>query len=237
MIRRPPRSTRTDTLFPYTTLFRSSQELAAACRQLGVSFRFGTSVIRILASHQRVAGVETDRGRFEADHYVLATGCASTALARAIGIDLPIYPVKGYSVTVATEGRVRMPVRPFIDWDRKICITPLGDRLRAAGTAEFAGDDATLWPARWQAILQKMLEVFPALRDAKGIEPWAGFRPMTPDHVPILGSTRYANLTLNVGHGAQGWGLSCGSAAIVADLVLGRKPEFDATPYSLARFG
>src|SRR3546814_7314259 len=84
-----------------------------------------------------------------------------------------------------------MPVRPFIDWDRKICITPLGDRLRAAGTAEFAGDDATLWPARWQAILQKMLEVFPALRDAKGIEPWAGFRPMTPDHVPILGSTRY----------------------------------------------
>src|SRR3546814_20602512 len=79
---------------------------------------------------------------------VLATGCASTALARAIGIDLPIYPVKGYSVTVATEGRVRMPVRPFIDWDRKICITPLGDRLRAAGTAEFAGDDATLWPAR-----------------------------------------------------------------------------------------
>src|SRR3546814_1375927 len=83
MIRRPPRSTRTDTLFPYTTLFRSSQELAAACRQLGVSFRFGTSVIRILASHQRVAGVETDRGRFEADHYVLATGCASTALARS----------------------------------------------------------------------------------------------------------------------------------------------------------
>src|SRR3546814_10750278 len=82
-----------------------------------------------------------------------------------------------------------------------------------------------------------LLEVFPALRDAKGIEPWAGFRPMTPDHVPILGSTRYANLTLNVGHGAQGWGLSCGSAAIVADLVLGRKPEFDATPYSLARFG
>src|SRR3546814_6680846 len=81
-----------------------------------------------------------------------------------------------------------MPVRPFIDWDRKICITPLGDRLRAAGTAEFAGDDTTLWPARWQAILQKMLEVFPALRDAKGIEPWAGFRPMTPDHVPILGS-------------------------------------------------
>src|SRR3546814_13198950 len=91
-----------------------------------------------------------------------------------------------------------MPVRPFIDWDRKICITPLGDRLRAAGTAEFAGDDATLWPARWQAILQKMLEVFPALRDAKGIEPWAGFRPMTPDHVPILGSTRYAKLTLHV---------------------------------------
>src|SRR3546814_17263531 len=98
MIRPPPRSTGTYTLFPYSTLVRS------------VSFRFGTSVIRILASHQRVAGVETDRGRFEADHYVLATGCASTALARAIGIDLPIYPVKGYSVTVATEGRVRMPV-------------------------------------------------------------------------------------------------------------------------------
>src|SRR3546814_655179 len=161
MLLQPPSSTRTDTPFPYTTLFRVilkivadpkaldadeaearslsrlglvyermdaaacaalepsleplvpnlaggiffphdesgdackfSQELAAACRQLGVSFRFGTSVIRILASHQRVAGVETDRGRFEADHYVLATGCASTALARAIGIDLPIYPVR-----------------------------------------------------------------------------------------------------------------------------------------------
>src|SRR3546814_18130149 len=102
-----------------------SQERAAACRQLGVSFRFGTSVIRILASHQRVAGVETDRGRFEADHYVLATGCASTAPARAIGIDLPICPVKGYSVTVATEGRVGMPVRPLTDWEPKHCITHL----------------------------------------------------------------------------------------------------------------
>src|SRR3546814_16184357 len=120
-------------------------------------FRFGTSVIRILASHQRVAGVETDRGRFEADHYVLATGCASTVLARAIGIALPIYPVKGYSVTVAPEGRVRRPVRPFIDWDRKIGITPLGDRRRAAGPAEFRGADATVGPVRWRGSFETML--------------------------------------------------------------------------------
>src|SRR3546814_19119340 len=93
-----------------------SQELAAACRQLGVSFRLGTSVIRILASHQRVAGVETDRGRFEQDHYVLAKGCDSPAIARSISLCLPIYQVEGYPVTVPQEGRVRTSVRPVIEW-------------------------------------------------------------------------------------------------------------------------
>jgi D-amino-acid dehydrogenase len=154
-------------------------------------------------------------------------GCDSPFLARRIGVMLPIYPVKGYSVTVPIRDADVAPQIGGVDEDKLVAFSRLGDRLRVAATAEFAGYDRSHRPRDFTQLLATAKELFPRGGDYAGAEYWAGLRPMTPSSVPILGRARYDNFYLNVGHGHVGWTMSCGSGKFVADLVAGRKPEID----------
>jgi D-amino-acid dehydrogenase len=215
---------------------RFTEELAAICREQGVAFTLGTNAVRILATGDRVAGIETDDGVERADAYLLCLGSFSPRLARGLGIRLPIYPVKGYSVTIPVASQNVAPEVSIHDGELKIVISRLGDRLRAAGTAELTGYDARIDPVRSQAVLKGLLSLFPNSGDPKKATFWAGLRPMTPDGLPILGATRCPNLFLNTGHGTLGFTLGCGSGRVAADLVMGREPAIDLTGLGLERF-
>jgi D-amino-acid dehydrogenase len=213
-----------------------SRELAAAAERLGADFRYGVTVQRLLREGDAVLGAETDKGPIRADATVLSLGCGSQRLLRALGIRVPIYPVKGYSATMPSAGPPGAPTIGIHDRSRKIGITPLGDRLRAAGTAEFAGYDNALRPERAQSVLRNMMTIFPQAGDASRAELWSGLRPMTPDCVPLIGHTRLRNLYLDTGHGSLGWTLACGSGRVIADLVSGREPDVDLAGLTIARY-
>lgn len=212
-----------------------ARALAKRFLSLGGVVRTGVTVERLHRRDDRLTGIETDAGEFVADHYVLCAGALAARFGRQAGIRLPVYPVKGYSVTIETNGDVPLPRVPFLDWGRKICVTRFGNRIRAAGTAEFCGIDTTLTASRLDPLHRYLLKLFPDLGSSDRVTPWAGLRPVTPDGLPILGASPVGNLFLNVGHGPQGWGLSCGTAAIVADVVSGRPTDLALGPYAYAR--
>ncbi|HEX9584606.1 MAG TPA: D-amino acid dehydrogenase [Gammaproteobacteria bacterium] len=207
---------------------RFSRNLAAYCeRQLSVAFRFGTLIRRIEVAGDRVTRVVTDKGALTADRYVLALGCDSPILGRPIGLKLPIYPVKGYSVTLPVKGRNAVPASGGVDEDNLVAYCPLGERLRLTSTAEFSGYDRNHRPADFRAMFRAAKSLFPSVADYDQPEYWAGLRPMTPEGTPILGYARCGNLLLNTGHGHIGWTMACGSAKVIADAVAGRPPEID----------
>jgi len=206
-----------------------ARNLSAWCaKEKNVRFAWRTNVTGIEAEGRRVTRVLTDKGAVEADAFVLAMGCDSPFLARQIGVRLPIYPVKGYSVTVPIRDGDVAPQIGGVDEDKLVAFSRLGNRLRVAATAEFAGYDRTHRPRDFARLLATAKELFPSGGDYGGAEYWAGLRPMTPSSVPILGRARYDNFYLNVGHGHVGWTMCCGSGKFVADLVAGRKPEIDS---------
>ena len=156
-------------------------------------------------------------------------------LLRALGIRLPVYPAKGYSVTIRLDEAAVAPEVSVIDDARKLVYSRLGARLRVAGTAEFAGYDTSIDEARARSILDAAMDLFPGCGDAAKAEFWAGLRPSTPDGVPVMGRTPFANLFLDTGHGSLGWAMSCGAVRIVADLVGGGDPEIDLDGLGLER--
>ena len=194
-------------------------ELARRCEQRGVQFRYGHAVTRIEAAGDRVHGVDGLQG----DAYLVALGSYSPLLLAPLGIRIPVYPLKGYSITLETkEG----PSVSLTDEAAKIVISRLGNRLRAAGTAELTGYDTSINETRCNAILQRIRTLFPAIVPGE-VKTWAGLRPATPSNVPVIGRTRLANLFLNTGHGTLGWTLACGSGRALADIVSGRKPQVE----------
>jgi len=210
--------------------------LAAAARERGVAFEHGITVRAVNRDARRVSGLNTDRGMREADAYVFAAGSYTPGLLRGLGLRLPVFPVKGYSATLELRDPDAGPRSTLTDETFKVGITRLGDRLRAAGIAEFAGHDLQLPASRTARILRVVEDLFPG---AAGIgEPtlWTGLRPMTPDNVPVIGATPFENLFLNTGHGTLGWTLSCGSGRVLADVVDGRAPEVDMEGFGLERF-
>ena len=217
-----------------------SRGLADAFERLGGMLRLGSAIERIEADGDRITGVIADGLRLEADAYVLATGWSSPALARGLGLRLPVNPVKGYSITAPTGGWNGAPQIAVVDETLKIGLVPLGDRLRLAGSAEFAGADTALNRRRSDYIWRTAVAVYPALErhvDPDTLERWTGLRPMTPDGPPILGPTRYRNLLLNTGHGHLGWTFACGSAQVIAALVAGRPAPIALEGLTLDRFG
>jgi len=212
-------------------------ELATRAQRLGVQFQGSTTVQRLEADAGRIARIHTDRGALAADAFVLACGSYSPLLAAPLGLRLPVYPVKGYSITLPISNPAAAPQGTLTDEHYKIVISRLGDRLRAAGTAELTGYDLRLRPGRINTLRHSLRSLFPEAGDIERAEPWAGLRPMTPDNPPLLGATPYRNLHLNTGHGTLGWTMACGSGKVLADLVSGRAPEIDLDGLTLARYG
>lgn len=208
--------------------------LAARAAGAGVAFRFGTEVRKLLLRERRIVGVETSAGLLQGDAYVLAAGSFSVALARQVGVHLPLAPVKGYSCTVPIEHWPEPPCMGVIDDARKIVIANLGDRLRIAGTAEFAGYDRRLPLKRIDALLQHAGASFPQLHvQAADCQPWYGLRPMSVDGTPIIGPSPVDNLSLVVGPGHLGWTFACGMARMLTEHLQGGPVDPD---YRLARF-
>ena len=215
--------------------YKFTCEMARLCRSMGVEFRFGTTVIGFESLGDVINSVRTRNGRIEADRYVLALGSYSPTMSRRIGFRIPVYPVKGYSITVSAAGWNDAPTVPVVDYGRKVGITPLGDRLRVGGTAEFSGYDTSTNARRGALLMEALTDLFPGFTAQSPAEHWAGLRPMTPDGVPILGPSPYRNLYLNTGQGHLGWTMACGSARVIADLMSERTPEIDLEGMTLAR--
>ena len=202
-----------------------TRALAAFCiENLSVTCKFDTAIQGIETAGDRVEAVDTDAGRLQADCYVMALGCDSAIIGRPIGLRLPIYPVKGYSVTVPMRESNAAPMMGGVDDDNLIAYCPMGKRLRLTSTAEFSGYDRSYRPRDFRAMLRLGRELFPSVGDYDEPDYWAGLRPMTPEGTPFLGPARYRNLYLNTGHGHIGWTMSCGSAKVTADLIAGREP-------------
>jgi D-amino-acid dehydrogenase len=216
--------------------FKYTQGLASHCQSLGVEFRMGVSIERLVADGGRLAGVETDRGRVESDAYVLALGSYSPLLLRPLGIKIPVYPVKGYSITVPITDPEGAPVSTVMDETHKVAVTRLGERIRAAGTAELCGYDLRLDAKRRRTVDHVVRDLFPTGGDVAKAEFWCGLRPMTPDGTPVIGATPLQGLYLNTGHGTLGWTMSAGSGRVIADLVSGRKPEISLDGLGLERY-
>jgi len=204
--------------------------LAGMARERGVTFVHGRTVEAIDAAGDSVTGVRLKDGgaaRVAGDAYVVALGSYSPLFLAPLGVRIPVYPLKGYSVTLPLpdDDDSAVPSVSLTDEASKIVITRLGARLRSAGTAELTGYDSTVNPARCQAIVARLRQLFPSLAKAREVTYWAGLRPATPNNVPLIGRTRLRNLFLNTGHGTLGWTLACGSARALSDLVSGKRPQ------------
>ncbi|WP_199258342.1 D-amino acid dehydrogenase [Paracoccus binzhouensis] len=216
--------------------FKFTNRLAEMAAAAGVTFRWGVSIEALEAEGGRISAVRTGQGRMQADRYVLALGPHSPLLVRPLGIKLPIYPLKGYSLTIDIEDESRAPVSTVMDETYKVAITRLGDRIRVGGLAEIAGYDLSLNPRRRATLAKSVSELFGGSGDPDKALFWTGLRPMTPDGTPIVGATPIPNLFLNTGHGTLGWTMSAGSSRVLADLISGRKPDIEAEDLGYARY-
>lgn len=216
--------------------FKFTTSLAAMAEAAGVTFRYGVDIQALEADLGRITAVRTSMGRVTADAFVVALGSYSPALVKSLGIRLPVYPVKGYSITVPIVDEARAPVSTVMDETFKIAITRLGDRIRVGGMAEIAGFDHSL-PAKRQATLQHSVEdLFGGAGDQSQATFWTGLRPMTPDGTPVVGKTHLPNLFLNTGHGTLGWTMAAGSGRVLADIVSNRVADIDTSDLGLLRY-
>jgi D-amino-acid dehydrogenase len=209
-----------------------TQNLAALCAKAGVTFRYKTRIDALAVEGNRIAGVRVSDAQGEqiiaADAYVVALGSYSPLLLWPAGVSIPVYPAKGYSITLETQGYRGAPGMSLTDEAYKLVFSRLGNRLRVAGTAELCGYDTGLNTVRCAALVRRTRELFPGAADYEHPEYWTGLRPATPSNCPIIGrNARFANLYLNTGHGTLGWTESCGSGRALADIVGGRKPEVE----------
>ncbi|MER2510606.1 D-amino acid dehydrogenase [Amaricoccus sp.] len=211
--------------------------LADKAADLGVSFRYGVNIRSLAVDDGRIAGVETDQGRETADAYVCALGPYAPILLRTVGIKLPIYPIKGYSITLPVTEPALAPVSTLMDETHKVAITRLGDRIRVAGQAEIIGYNRKTGRGAFDTVRHVVADLFPKAGDLDRAEGWTGLRPMTPDGTPVIGPTRFPNLFLNTGHGTLGWTMACGSGRAVADVVVGKTPEISLDGLTATRYG
>lgn len=209
--------------------------LTAMARDLGVRFEFDTSIQALDIAGDQITGVRTDKGTLVADRYVLALGSYSRLLLKN-QFTLPVYPLKGYSITVPITDASRAPVSTILDETYKIAVTRFEDRIRVGGMAEIAGYSQVLNPARRETLEMVVNDLFPGAGDTRQASFWTGLRPMTPDSTPVVGATPLRNLFTNTGHGTLGWTMACGSASVIADLVSGKKPQIRADDLAVFRY-
>ncbi|NRF31629.1 D-amino acid dehydrogenase [Vibrio coralliilyticus] len=195
------------------------QQLQAMAENAGVEFLFNTEIQRLNVQGNQVTSVATSQGEIEADKFVVAMGSYSKKLLEQIGIDIPLYPVKGYSLTLPVINRDFAPQSTIMDETYKVAVTRFENRIRVAGTAELAGFDPALPDKRLATLNHVVANLFPQGTDLTQAEYWTGFRPMTPDGTPIIGETKIENLFTNTGHGTLGWTMACGSADILTEVI------------------
>jgi D-amino-acid dehydrogenase len=217
--------------------FKFTNTLAERAKALGVTFRFGVDIQGLERSGQRITGVRTDAGVLTADRYVLALGSYSTQMLAPLGIRIPVYPVKGFSITVPITDASKAPESTIMDETHKVAVTRLGDRIRVGGTAQLSGFDLNLDEGRRRTLEFVVGDLFPKGGDVSQAEFWTGLRPMTPDGTPILGETPVENLFLSTGHGTLGWTMAAGTGRVMADLISGRQPEISMEGLTVARYG
>jgi D-amino-acid dehydrogenase len=213
-----------------------TNRLAELARALGVRFRFDTRIDGVSVAAGKVDAIRLAGETLTADAYVCALGSYSPLLLLPIGIDVPVYPVKGYSITLPIVDAAHAPESTIMDETHKVAVTRLGDRIRVGGTAELAGYSLKLREARRSTLEHVVSDLFPRGGDLSRATFWCGLRPMTPDGTPIVGPTRYPNLWLATGHGTLGWTMAAGTGRIVADLLSGRSPEIELDGLTLARY-
>ncbi len=213
-----------------------TNHLADLARARGVEFRLGTSVDGLEVRGNVVTAVRIGEERLTADHVVVALGSYSRDFVKTLGIDIPVYPVKGYSLTIPITRAEAAPVSTVLDETYKVAITRFDDRIRVGGMAELAGYQLDLNPRRRETLEKVVTDLYPDGGDVAAASFWTGLRPMTPDGTPIIGATRFANLSLNTGHGTLGWTMSAGSGKVLADLITGATPEIRVDGLSMQRY-
>ena len=213
-----------------------SLALAERAQALGVQFRFGTHIRALASDGRTVTSVETDTGLVQADRYLVALGSYSTPMLAPLGIRLPVYPVKGYSITVPITDAAGAPESTVMDETHKVAVTRLGDRIRVGGTAELAGYDLALDERRRRTLEHVVGDLFPQGGDIANAEFWTGLRPMTPDGTPVVGPTRLANLWLATGHGTLGWTMATGTGRLLSHWMTGREPDIDTEGLAIERY-
>ena len=211
--------------------------LAEMCVKLGVEFRFGQSIDSIEFAGDSIHGVRINGKLETADRYVLALGCYSPQLLKPLGIKAPVYPLKGYSLTVPITDSAMAPTSTILDETYKVAITRFDNRIRVGGMAEIAGFDLSLNPRRRETLEMIVNDLYPHGGDLQQASFWTGLRPTTPDGTPIVGATPYRNLFLNTGHGTLGWTMACGSGRLLADLIARKTPQISAEGLDISRYG
>jgi D-amino-acid dehydrogenase len=213
-----------------------TQELARLAANAGVRFLYDTTITDIVTSGDQVIAVNTSGGPLQSDSYVMALGSYSPLLLKKLGISIPVYPVKGYSITVPIIDPHSAPESTVMDETYKVAITRLGDRIRVGGTAEVGGYSQDLSPSRRATLDRSLTDLFPKGGDLSRATFWSGLRPMTPDGPPVVGPTAYRNLLLNTGHGTLGWTMACGSACLLRDIITGNKPDIAFADLTMERY-
>ncbi|TAN07370.1 MAG: D-amino acid dehydrogenase [Rhodanobacteraceae bacterium] len=213
-----------------------TRRLAERARAAGVEFRYGAMVESLEASGDRVTGVRIDGRNERADRCVLALGSHTPRLLAPLGIRLPVYPLKGYSLTVPITDSAMAPASTVLDETYKVAVTRFDQRIRVGGMAELCGFDMTM-PPRRRATLEKVLTgLYPQGGDLARGQLWTGLRPATPDGTPVVGATPIRNLFVNTGHGTLGWTMACGSGRYLADLITGALPQIDTEGFDISRY-
>lgn len=214
-----------------------TRKLAALAADAGVEFRWNQHVEQILAERDQITGARIEGKLESADSYVVALGSYSTPMLRPLGLHLPVYPLKGYSLTLPITDPARAPVSTVLDESYKVAITRFDDRIRVGGMAEVAGFDLELEPRRRATLEMVVNDLFPQSADLGQAEFWTGLRPATPDGTPVIGATPFRNLFLNTGHGTLGWTMAAGSGRYLADLISGKSPGISTEGFDLFRYG
>lgn len=210
--------------------------LAEMAKALGARFHFDTRIDAIEHDGRQVTGVRTGAGTLVADRYVAALGSFTPQMVRPLGLDLPVYPIKGYSITVPITNPRGAPESTVMDETHKVAVTRLGDRIRVGGTAEIAGFSLALREARRETLTHVVTDLFPTGGDVSKASFWCGLRPMTPDGTPLVGPTAVPNLLLATGHGTLGWTMAAGTGRVITDLISGRQPEISLDGLTLDRY-
>jgi D-amino-acid dehydrogenase len=216
--------------------YKFSVRIAELAQARGARMRFSESIRSLLTDGRRITGVVTDQARLQADAYLVALGSHSPRLLSPLGVTLPVYPVKGYSITLPIVDAGGAPESTVMDETHKVAVTRLGDRIRVGGTAELAGYDLRLHEPRRRTLMHVVGDLFPDGGDLGRHEFWCGLRPMTPDGTPVVGGTTMPNLYVATGHGTLGWTMAAGTARVMADLIGGKPQAIDLSGLTAARY-